>query len=81
MTERQRESERIQLFVVRLWTESFNGGRRVWRGEIVHTGNEGKRYFARWADLLKFICKAVGVRWDGRLDKEITTEVIDRELN
>lgn len=77
MAERRREQEEIQLFIIRLWPESFDGGRRVWRGEVVHAGNERKRYFARWVDLLRFLCKHVGVRWQGHVDVQIMAEVMD----
>lgn len=79
MTERRQEKEETQLFVIRLWPESFDGAHRVWRGEVAHTGQKSKRYFARWTDLLRFLCKQLGVPWEERVDQEITTEVVDRD--
>jgi hypothetical protein len=79
MTERRQDPERTQLFIVRLWPESFDRGQRVWRGEVMHTSTDGRRYFARWEDMLAFLCRAVGVSWEGHIDREITTEVVDRE--
>lgn len=79
MTKRRKDLERRRLFVVRLWPESFDYGRRVWRGEVVDTGTEMRRYFARWEDLLGFLCKAVGASLDDSVASEITTEVMAEE--
>lgn len=81
MTERREEKEGVQLFVVRLWSESFDPWRRAWRGEVVHVGTDDRRYFARWQHLLAFLCKAIDVSWEGRVNNELTTEVMDREQN
>lgn len=61
------------MFVVRLWSESFDRRRRIWRGEVLHVATESRHYFARWQDLLTFLCNAVGVPWEGDVQKEITT--------
>lgn len=79
MSKRQQDAERRRLFVVRLWPESFDYGRRVWRGEVVDTGTDTRRYFARWEDLLGFLCKAIGASEDESVASEITTEVMAEE--
>jgi len=79
MTERQHDSNRTHLFVVRLWSESFDHGRLAWRGEVAHPDTSTRRYFARWQDLLEFLGATAGVPWDGQIDVEITMEVIDQE--
>lgn len=76
MTRRPQESKDTKLFLVRLWSERFDGGRRTWRGEVVRAGSDSRQYFARWSDLLAFLCKETGVTWEGHVDKEITTEVM-----
>ena len=73
MSERQQDSEQTQLFVIRLWSESFDQGQRAWRGEVVDAGTDARRYFARWEDLLAFLCKAAGVTLRGSVADQITT--------
>lgn len=79
MTKRQQDPKRTQLFVVRLWSESFDRGRRVWRGEIVHVATESRHNFARWQDLLAFLCNTVGVPWEGNVQEEITAAAREEE--
>ena len=65
--------------MVRLWPESFDQYRRVWRGDVADTGTGARRYFARWEDLLEFLCKAIDMSWDGNVASEIMTEVMRHE--
>lgn len=79
MAKLPREQDQTKLFVIRLWPESFEGAQRVWRGQVVHTADDAKRYFARWAGLLRFLCKELGVEWEGHVESEIITEVMQEE--
>ena len=67
--------DRTQLFVVRLWAEPFDSGRRVLRGEVVNVASDRRVFFARWRDLLAFLSQAVGAGWDGDVDVEIMIEM------
>ena len=64
-----------RLFVVRLWAEPFDGGRRALRGEVVDVASDRRIFFARWRDLVAFLSHAVGARWDDDIDVEIMIEV------
>ena len=79
MTERRDDLHQTRLFVIRLWPEHFDQGRRVWRGEVVDIAADTHRYFAQWEDLLSFLCEAVGVVRDENGASEIMTEVMDSE--
>lgn len=81
MSKRQRDEKRTRLFVVRLWPESFDYGRRSWRGEVVNTATDGRRYFARWEELLAFLCNAIDVPWKAEVSREITTEIEGQEID
>ena len=79
MSELRPEQKRVQLFVIRLWAEQFDEEQDAWRGEVVHPASDTGRYFARWEDLLAFLCEAVGVPWEGNVAREIMMEVIKHE--
>jgi len=81
MSKRQRDSKRTRLFVIRLWPESFDYGRRSWRGEVVNTATDSRHYFARWEDLLAFLCKAIEVPWEAGVSREITTEIVGQKID
>lgn len=81
MTKRQQDSRRTHLFVVRVWSESFDYGRRIWRGEVIDTTTKARRYFARWEDLLAFLCNAIDVPWEADVSQEITTEIVGQETD
>ena len=81
MSKRQRDSKRTQLFVVRLWPERYDDGRRTWRGEVVDRATDSRRYFARWEDLLAFLGNAIDVPWEAGVPREITTEIVSRKTD
>ncbi|HSM55613.1 MAG TPA: hypothetical protein VK879_05595 [Candidatus Sulfomarinibacteraceae bacterium] len=45
------------------------------------TDTDARRYFARWEDLVEFLCNAIEVPWEGDVSLEITMETVDHKTD
>lgn len=43
------------LFVIRIWAQDIENGRREWRGRVQHVPSGEVHYFREWADMLDIV--------------------------
>ena len=60
-----------QLFTVRVWLETIEGGQSEWRGQVQHVTSGEARYFRDWRTLIAHILEMLG-QFMGDLPPDIT---------
>ena len=68
----RQESDRSQLFVIRMWTEQAEGQPLEYRGRIRHALSGETRHFRDWSTMVTFLVDQME-QWD-------ESEVDDRPI-